>query len=44
MASILSSLMDSLTPESFASMVKQVQAVAEAVERRLVSPLPVGEG
>ena len=31
----------SLTPEAFAKMVKQVKAVAEAVERRLVkSPLP----
>jgi 3-deoxy-7-phosphoheptulonate synthase len=35
----------SLTPEAFARMVKQVKAVAEAVERRLVeSPLPLGEG
>jgi 3-deoxy-7-phosphoheptulonate synthase len=35
----------SLTPEAFAKMVKQVKAVAEAVDRRLVqSPLPVGEG
>ena len=33
----------SLTPEAFARMVKQVRAVAEAVDRRLVeSPLPVG--
>jgi len=32
----------SLTPEAFAKMVKQVKAVAEAVDRRLVSPLPVG--
>ena len=32
----------SLTPEVFAKMVKQVKAVAEAVDRRLVSPLPVG--
>jgi 3-deoxy-7-phosphoheptulonate synthase len=31
----------SLTPEAFAKMVKQVKAVAEAVDRRLVSPLPV---
>jgi 3-deoxy-7-phosphoheptulonate synthase len=29
----------SLTPEAFAKMVKQVRAVAEAVDRRLVSPL-----
>src|SRR6185295_20343157 len=28
----------SLTPEAFAKMVKQVRAVAEAVDRRLVSP------
>jgi 3-deoxy-7-phosphoheptulonate synthase len=28
----------SLTPEAFARMVKQVKAVAEAVDRRLVSP------
>jgi len=34
----------SLTPEVFAKMVKQVKAVAEAVDRRLVSPLLVGEG
>ncbi len=35
----------SLTPEAFARMVKQVKAVAEAVDRRLVqSPLPMGEG
>ena len=35
----------SLTPEAFAKMVKQVKAVAEAVDRRLVeSPLPMGEG
>jgi 3-deoxy-7-phosphoheptulonate synthase len=34
----------SLTPEAFAKMVKQVKAVAEAVDRRLVSPLLVGEG
>jgi 3-deoxy-7-phosphoheptulonate synthase len=27
----------SLTPEAFAKMVKQVKAVAEAVDRRLVS-------
>ena len=39
-----------LTPDSglielFAKMVKQVRAVAEAVDRRLVqSPLPLGEG
>jgi 3-deoxy-7-phosphoheptulonate synthase len=34
----------SLTPEAFAKMVKQVKAVAEAVDRRLVgSPLPQGE-
>jgi len=32
----------SLTPENFAKMVRQVKAVAEAVDRRLVSPLPVG--
>ena len=33
----------SLTPESFAKMVKQVKAVAEAVDRKLVeSPLHVG--
>ena len=35
----------SLTPEAFAKMVKQVRAVAEAVDRRLVeSPLLQGEG
>ena len=38
----------SLTPEDFAKMVKQVKAVAEAVDRRLVSPLlvevPFGDG
>ena len=34
----------SLTPEAFAKMVKQVRAVAEAVDRRLVSPLLVGQG
>jgi len=34
----------SLTPENFARMVRQVKAVAEAVDRRLVSPLPVGQG
>ena len=34
----------SLTPEAFAKMVKQVKAVAEAVDRRLVSPLSQGEG
>jgi 3-deoxy-7-phosphoheptulonate synthase len=34
----------SLTPEAFAKMVKQVKAVAEAVDRKLVSPLPMGEG
>ena len=35
----------SLTPEAFAKMVKQVKAVAEAVDRRLVaSHLPMGEG
>ena len=35
----------SLTPEAFAKLVKQVRAVAEAVGRRLAaSPLPVGEG
>ncbi|MBI5839074.1 MAG: 3-deoxy-7-phosphoheptulonate synthase [Chloroflexi bacterium] len=34
----------SLTPEAFAKMVKQVRAVAEAVDRRLASPLPLGEG
>jgi 3-deoxy-7-phosphoheptulonate synthase len=35
----------SLTPEAFAKMVKQVRAVAEAVDRRLVmSPLPLGNG
>src|SRR5512141_1192048 len=34
----------SLTPEAFAKMVRQVKAVAEAVDRRLVSsPLPMGE-
>jgi 3-deoxy-7-phosphoheptulonate synthase len=33
----------SLTPEAFARMVKQVRAVAEAVDRQLVSPLPAGE-
>ena len=33
----------SLTPENFAAMVRKVKAVAEAVDRRLVSPLPVGE-
>jgi len=32
----------SLTPEAFAKMVRQIKAVAEAVDRRLVSPLPVG--
>jgi 3-deoxy-7-phosphoheptulonate synthase len=32
----------SLTPEAFAKMVRQVKAVAEAVERCLVSPLPLG--
>ncbi len=35
----------SLTPEAFAKMVKQVKAVAEAVDRKLVEPpLHVGEG
>ena len=34
----------SLTPEAFAKMVKQIRAVAEAVDRRLVSPLLVGQG
>ena len=35
----------SLTPEVFAKMVRQVKAVAEAVDRRLVTPLPIsGEG
>ena len=37
----------SLTPENFVKMVRQVKAVAEAVDRRLVSaksPLLVGEG
>lgn len=34
----------SLTPEAFAKMVRQVKAVAEAVDRCLVSPLPMGEG
>lgn len=33
----------SLTPENFAIMVQKVKAVAEAVERHLVSPLPLGE-
>ena len=33
----------SLTPEAFAKMVKQVKVVAQAVDRKLVSPLPVGE-
>lgn len=32
----------SLTPEAFADMVRKVKAVAEAVDRRLVSPLPLG--
>ncbi|MBU1878640.1 MAG: 3-deoxy-7-phosphoheptulonate synthase, partial [Chloroflexi bacterium] len=32
----------SLTPENFAKMVRKVKSVAEAVDRRLVSPLPVG--
>jgi len=30
----------SLTPEAFAKMVKQVRAVAEAVDRKLVAPTP----
>jgi 3-deoxy-7-phosphoheptulonate synthase len=37
----------SLTPETFANMVRKVKAVAEAVDRCLVpakSPLPAGEG
>lgn len=33
----------SLTPENFSKMVGKVKAVAEAVDRRLVFPLPVGE-
>lgn len=33
----------SLTPENFSGMVGKVKAVAEAVDRRLVFPLPVGE-
>jgi 3-deoxy-7-phosphoheptulonate synthase len=41
-AHALSDGKQSLTPESFASLVKQVRAVAEAVGRRLVSPLPQG--
>jgi len=43
-ASAVSDGKQSLTPESFASMVKQVQAVAEAVGRRLVSALPMVAG
>src|SRR5512133_3046226 len=31
----------SLTPEHFAKLVKQVKAVAEAVDRRLVTPCPL---
>ena len=38
-AHALSDGKQSLTPEAFAKMVKQVKAVAEAVDRRLVSPL-----
>ena len=37
-AHALSDGKQSLTPEAFARMVKQVRAVAEAVDRRLVSP------
>jgi 3-deoxy-7-phosphoheptulonate synthase len=33
----------SLTPENFAKMVRKVKFVAEAVDRRLVSHLPIGE-
>jgi 3-deoxy-7-phosphoheptulonate synthase len=33
----------SLTPEAFAMMVSKVKAVAEAVDRRLVTSLPAGE-
>ena len=36
-ANAISDGRQSLTPESFAKMVKQVKAVAEAVDRRLVS-------
>ncbi|HVN14312.1 MAG TPA: 3-deoxy-7-phosphoheptulonate synthase [Anaerolineales bacterium] len=44
-ANALSDGKQSLTPEAFAKMVKQVKAVAEAVDRHLVeSPLPLGEG
>ena len=47
-AHALSDGKQSLTPEAFAKMVKQVKAVAEAVDRRLVSPLfvgaPIGDG
>jgi 3-deoxy-7-phosphoheptulonate synthase len=40
-AHALSDGKQSLTPEAFAKMVKQVKAVAEAVDRRLVeTPLP----
>ena len=42
-AHALSDGRQSLTPENFATMVRKVKAVAEAVERRLVSPLPVRE-
>ncbi len=45
-AHALSDGKQSLTPETFARLVSQVRAVAEAVGRRLaaVSPLPAGEG
>jgi len=33
----------SLTPENFSKMVSKLKAVAEAVDRRLVSPLPLRE-
>jgi 3-deoxy-7-phosphoheptulonate synthase len=44
-AHALSDGKQSLTPEDFAKMVRQVKAIAEAVDRRLVTPLPIsGEG
>ena len=44
-ANALSDGKQSLTPEAFAKMVKQVKAVAEAVDRHLIeSPLSLGEG
>jgi len=43
-AHALSDGKQSLTPETFAKMVRQIKAVAEAVDRRLVSPLLVGVG